>query len=199
MKLQKKPRNQYFAMRHGQSKANVSGIVISDAITGCSSYGLSATGREQVKHSLQRPHGLDADTLIISSDFLRAKETAELAHEILQCKASLEFDTQLRERFFGDWNLDCDDKYPLVWAEDSKDAEHSLWNVESVVSVANRVVEMVEKTDQRFIDRKVVFVAHGDVLQILQTVFANQPLKSHRSLQHLETAEIRQLEFTPMS
>ena len=39
----------------------------------------------------------------------------------------------------------------------------------------------------------VVLVAHGDVLQILQTRFACVDPRTHRSLPHLETAPLRSL------
>jgi hypothetical protein len=41
---------------------------------------------------------------------------------------------------------------------------------------------------------KCVLVAHGDVLQILQTGFLrHEDASGHRSLEHLETATIREL------
>ena len=39
----------------------------------------------------------------------------------------------------------------------------------------------------------VVLVAHGDVLQIAQTAFADVDPRTHRSLEHLETATLRKL------
>ena len=39
----------------------------------------------------------------------------------------------------------------------------------------------------------VVLVAHGDVLQILQTSFARVDVRQHRSLEHLQTATLREL------
>lgn len=40
---------------------------------------------------------------------------------------------------------------------------------------------------------QVILVAHGDVLQILQTAFLKVDGKVHRSLDHLETATVREL------
>jgi hypothetical protein len=39
----------------------------------------------------------------------------------------------------------------------------------------------------------VVLVAHGDVLQILQTAFARVDVTRHRSIEHLPTATLRAL------
>ena len=41
----------------------------------------------------------------------------------------------------------------------------------------------------------IVLVAHGDVLQILQTAFLKRDGKYHRSVEHLETAQLRKLEL----
>ena len=80
-------RNKYYALRHGQSQANVANIIASSPDIACSKYGLSPLGREQARQA-----GLDVvecylqlygDTLpmtgicLLSSDLLRAKETAE--------------------------------------------------------------------------------------------------------------------------
>lgn len=40
--------NTYLIVRHGQSEANVEGIVVSKPENGCGNYGLTSTGREQV-------------------------------------------------------------------------------------------------------------------------------------------------------
>ena len=60
-------------MRHGQSEANVAGIIVSDPQIGCNQFGLTALGQQQVIKSASNTSKLNQDTLIISSDFLRAK------------------------------------------------------------------------------------------------------------------------------
>ena len=47
--------------------------------------------------------------------------------------------------------------------------------------------------DQKVKNYMVICVAHGDVLQILQTAFAKIDGSLHRTLPHLETASLRQL------
>lgn len=42
-------------------------------------------------------------------------------------------------------------------------------------------------------DKDILLVSHGDASQVLQTGFQKVDPRQHRSLQHLETAEIRQL------
>ena len=74
--------NRYVALRHGESEANVQGIILSDPARGVPGDGLTDAGKGQVRASIASSD-LDANTLIYSSDFARAHQTAELAPELL--------------------------------------------------------------------------------------------------------------------
>ena len=77
-------RNTYYVMRHGQSTANVQGIVLSWPEHGVRpGYGLTAHGCQQVEQAA-RESGLPASTLVYSSDFARAYQTAMITqHRIV--------------------------------------------------------------------------------------------------------------------
>lgn len=80
--------NRYFALRHGQSVANMEGIISSDPEIGGITHGLTSNGQAQARAaatSLIEQVGRDrVDSLVfISSGFLRARQTAE------QCRAAL--------------------------------------------------------------------------------------------------------------
>ncbi len=186
-------RNRYHAMRHGHSQANELRIVVSDPRNGLDGYGLSARGRAQVDARLDAGHGLGADTLILSSDFLRARETAEIVHARLGCREPVDFDSRLRERFFGEYELDGDDAYAEVWRADARDADNVHAGVESPNAVMARVTAVVADCERRFDGRELLLVSHGDALQILLTAFASRDAASHREIRHLDTAEIRPL------
>ena len=238
----------YFAIRHGQSKANVQQIIASDPNLATQNYGLSRTGKQQARRAGKQlvqdfveaqasdqspPSGI----VILTSDFLRAKETAqELATAIgehnrsspkdpirLLCRndttnewckveanhrrrrnnkqCGFTVDIRLRERFFGDYDGTSDDHYQDVWKEDLLDPYHTIKGVESVWSVLDRASSVVQDCEAISRDQSqnqrlwIVLVAHGDVLQILQTGFCNKMNpKDHRSLPHLETATLRPLQ-----
>jgi len=190
-------KNRYFAMRHGQSEANVAGIIVSDPQIGCNQFGLTALGQQQVIKSASNTSKLNQDTLIISSDFLRAKNTAETTQKILNTLQPIQYSTALRERFFGELNGKNDSQYQIVWDIDQQNPDHQKFNVESANQVVSRVSALIMQLEQQYFDlhknvgQKILLVAHGDVLQLLQTWFQNVPASQHRSLPHLETAEIR--------
>ncbi len=190
----KKLNNRYFILRHGESKANVIGIILSNPREGTIDFGLSDKGKEQVKESVSMNKILDCDTIIYSSDFLRAKETAEIAKEALGVK-TINLHTSLRERNFGNWERTSNDNYQRVWDNDKINPDHKINNVESTKEVLKRTTELISELEKEFKNKKILLVSHGDALQILQTGFLKTSPSRHREVQHLNTAEIRELKL----
>jgi len=188
-------RNRYFAMRHGHSLANQRGIIVSHPENGLGAYGLSDLGRRQVAASLAAERSLDASTLIVSSDFERALETARLVHRTLGCTTPIAVDERLRERNFGELELGSDDGYASVWERDAADPDSNWRGVESPNRVMRRVTSLVADYEASHRDATLLLVSHGDALQILQTAFNKLDASRHRSLEHLQTAEIRRLQL----
>ena len=215
--------NQYFALRHGQSKANIAKIISSDPAISTIEHGLTDVGKDQVAASAikfcrdySNERNGDVPVAIFSSDFTRARETASIFAQLLhENKIPLLFneddedvfgvklETRLRERYFGQFNGQSDSHYQDVWDVDCMDADHTEFDVESVNSVVKRTSDLIIDLETKFDmaaredatnDRlKVILVAHGDVLQILQTAFLRRNGSVHRSLEHLETAGVREL------
>lgn len=180
-------------MRHGESLANRQGLIVSKPANGVAAYGLSDTGRQQADDSLKRETRLDSQTVIISSDFKRAVDTARIASERLGVDVPLTFDERLRERDFGDLELTDVSNYRKIWVLDKEDPDHTSDGVESVNAVVARLCGLLKDIDQRYSDKNILLVSHGDILQILQAVIERLPPANHRSVNHLGTAEIRQL------
>ena len=182
-------------MRHGQSLANLRGIIVSHPENGCGGYGLSDLGRRQVEESLTAGHPLDEKTLIVSSDFERALETAEIAHRRFACEIPIAIDKRLRERHFGELELTSDRGYASVWERDAGNPDSNWRGVESANRVMQRVTSLVADCETRHEGETLLLVSHGDALQLLQTAFRRQDASRHRLLDHLETAEIRALQL----
>mmetsp|Transcript_8516 Transcript_8516/g.18413 ORF Transcript_8516/g.18413 Transcript_8516/m.18413 type:complete len:250 (+) Transcript_8516:96-845(+) len=212
----------YCALRHGQSLANVAKIISSDPKISTVEHGLSDVGKAQAREAgesfaeeyLQTSQSDEYEGVaIISSDFTRARETASLFAEglarsnIKLYNGGVVLEPRLRERFFGELNGGSDTRYQDVWDEDIKDPDHNVFDVESANSVLDRTTKLITELDEKLQSAssdgdngtkckgwKCILVAHGDVLQILQTGFLkHEDASRHRSLQHLETATIREL------
>ena len=184
-------------MRHGQSLANCKGLIVSTPENGLAGYGLSIFGKSQVTQSIAENDVLDHSSRIISSDFKRARESAEIVVHELKCTHKLILDPRLRERDFGDFELGSDENYHKTWAYDAVTATHTLNNEETADSVMERTTRLVLSLEAAFYDQRFLLVAHGDTLQILQAAFQRQAATQQRELPHLETAEIRELIFVP--
>lgn len=219
-------------------------LPIQHPATATLSFGLTTEGRaaaenaarEAIKvyreaEAAQKPY---QGILILSSDLLRAKETATIlantiiiqqqdeqeANNIPLYKSqdddnnnssgnAIVLDVRLRERYFGAWDGTSDKNYAVVWADDAISPSHTNQGVESVDSVMDRATACIaewndllssyttisnkETLDSASAPWMVLVVAHGDVLQILQTAFEKKNGRHHRSLPHLETAQLRPL------
>jgi broad specificity phosphatase PhoE len=184
--------NTFYAMRHGQSRANVQGIVVSRIDTDNSGdYGLSDLGRQQARDAASRC-GLGNGTLIYSSDFARARQTAQIVRACLAAPP-VTLVPALRERCFGDWEGTSVANYAEVWAADELDPGHGDHDVEPATAVLARALALVARLDASQAGQDILLVSHGDTLQILQAGLAGIDPARHRSLPHLATAQVRKL------
>ena len=185
-------KNQYFILRHGQSKANAREIIISDPKNGIKKYGLTKTGKIQTIKAFKKDHTFNQETIIYSSPFLRTKETAQIVKKILKCKKII-INDKLRERFFGNFEKTSNKNYQKVWEIDKLNKNNNENNVESPQKVWNRMISLINDIELKYSDKKIILISHGDPLQILITGFNNKPINLHREIKHLNVAEIRKL------
>ncbi len=186
-------KNTYLLMRHGTSIANEEGIIISNTLDGVSMFGLTDVGKKEVVKSAQSAlenELLNKDVVIFSSDFLRARETAEITSKVLGVN-SIIFTKKLRERFFGNFDKTNNSNYDNVWNKDVINENQTADGVESVASVLYRVTELIKYLENNYEHKKILLVSHGDTLQILQSMFTNTNPSKHRSLKSIHPAEIR--------
>ncbi|KAA6390680.1 MAG: putative histidine phosphatase family protein [Streblomastix strix] len=219
----------FFALRHAESTAILLKQIQSAPEQCIDNFGITDLGKEQSRTASLNFYNLIKDQLImrqptqieiISSDFLRARETQILFFKSLQNllqsnkkndtdfipSVSTRIDERLRERNFGNLNGQSITKYNDVWAHDIQDSSTSIEGAESCKQVSLRLMAFLndclksknssigkKKETGRNEERIVVCVSHGDTLQILQTCFIKMNPGIHRSLPHLKTAEIRLL------
>ncbi len=186
-------KNRYAGLRHGQSEGNVQGVVVSDPKRGENGFGLTEEGRRQVERSVRdalERKIITGNVVVYTSDFLRAKETAEIAVSLIP-GAILQYAGALRERSFGELEGERDTVYEGVWAQDFYDATHTKRGVESVASVADRMLRCISGIEKEWKDFTVLLVSHGDPLNILSAVWEGRCLETHRKLNPWQTAEVR--------
>ena len=180
--------NTYYGLRHGESEANMIAKIVSNSTVGTKQYGLTKNGQEEVKNSI-KANPLPKDILIYSSDFLRTKDTAKIASNLLQ-KQKVHYTIKLRERSFGDFENSHNSNYHKVWTFDQKDPSHTQWNVESVDHVRKRLSGLILALEKKHQNKSILLVSHDDPLQILYTLFQDKPGTEHRKHRNLKTAQI---------
>ena len=105
LKMPRQLQNRYLGLRHGQSMANIAGIISSDPERGCKIHGLSNLGRAQARAAcaslFEKIGGRNVDltkVVFLSSNFTRARETAE------ECIKSLQLSLAIKHLYDTDPN-----------------------------------------------------------------------------------------------
>mmetsp|Transcript_16637 Transcript_16637/g.32235 ORF Transcript_16637/g.32235 Transcript_16637/m.32235 type:complete len:270 (-) Transcript_16637:316-1125(-) len=204
--------NEIFLVRHGQSEANVAGIISSHPDVGTKKHTLTPRGEEQARRAGNRlkaycaEKGIPEDkipenVIVRCSDFTRTRRTAAIVAEELGVPASeVQTCIEFRERFFGSFDGQSDEKYKDVWNFDEHSILHEQFGAESIASVLKRAAGKIVALDREFKGKIIVIVAHGDVLQISRTGFQGEyPPALHRYGDHLQTGSVSKLERTPLS
>ncbi|MBN9415484.1 MAG: histidine phosphatase family protein [Candidatus Eremiobacteraeota bacterium] len=185
--------NRYYLMRHGESRANQADKIISSPENGCAGYGLSDLGRAQAERQA-RESGLGPETRVICSDFLRTRETAEIAAAVLGCLPPVQ-DVRLRERHFGVWEGTSAAHYEPVWRRDQVDEGGD--EVETPALLTERLRGLVEELEARESGQCFLLVSHGDPLRFLQLWALGRATREHQSIRHFAPAEVRALKDAP--
>jgi broad specificity phosphatase PhoE len=192
-------KHKYFTVRHGNSIPNTKGYILSSLENGIKAeHGLTELGKNQANLSgqlfvLQNKTPLDG-AIIITSPFSRAKETAICVANQFGCKIFGE-NENLRERFFGEFELTEDKNYQLVWEQDKLNPDSTFNNSESPNSVQERMLKVIadcEKLDEEY-GQNIFLVGHADSIHILETAFRCIEVQKHRDIPYIRNAEIRAL------
>jgi broad specificity phosphatase PhoE len=151
-----------YLVRHGQSEWNV--LRLTQGQT--SHPRLTSLGREQAERAatlIGKDLGGRPVTRILSSDLVRAVETAEIAGKAL--RAPVAFDIRLREQHLGELEgRGYDETWAAAVAHDWSDPTLPLAGGESIMDVRDRLAAVL--TEVAELDRGVtVLVSHGDAIR----------------------------------
>ena len=181
------------AIRHGETAWNVD-----TRLQGHLDIGLNDRGRWQASRAALALQGETLDA-IYASDLSRAHDTAQAVAR--NSGQTVYTTTGLRERNFGvlqgqthaeieaDWPVDA-----LLWRQ-----RDPLWTPqggESLVAFDARVLQTVATLAAQHLDKQIVLVAHGGVLDMLYRTATGQTLQAPRSW-NLGNATINRLLWTP--
>ena len=136
--------------------------------------------------------------IVISSDFMRTRETAEILHQHFSVETSLRLDPRLRERGVGNLEKKAEENYYKIMIKDKEDPTHTEEGVESVNSMVSRMTCAVRDLDKEFKDKIILLVSHGDPLLSLYSRCCGVSLCEYKKLSPFQNCDVREVDCLPL-
>ncbi len=167
VKINLKVKSKWFLVRHGETDSNKNLIIDGG---GEMNAPLNETGINQAKEAARSLKDLGID-LIISSDLLRAKQTAEIISK--EIGAEIVFDNAFRERHWGELEGKTFEEAEGLFTNPSdwyKDENLKPDKGESWGEVENRVREAFKIHRNNHHHKNIVIISHGGTLRMLKKI-----------------------------
>lgn len=187
------------AIRHGETDWNTGA-----RIQGHTDIALNAHGLWQAQR-LAQALADEHIHYIYSSDLERARTTAQTiaSHHANTAERPLQTHKGLRERAFGQFEGSTFEQIAARWPEAAqrwkqRDPSFGPPGGETLQDFFNRIQNTLDVLASRHLEKQIVIVAHGGVMDVLYRLATRQNLTSPRSWQLGNTA-INRLLWTPES
>jgi len=154
--------NEFIIMRHGEAESNVKKILSSSPEN---NHHLTEKGKKEVLFAAKKLKKENID-IIISSDILRAKETAAIIKKELKINEVI-FDSRLREINFGEWNNQSNNLYEKISKTKYEHFSESAPQGETLRQVKERVITALKDINNRYKNKKILIIGHGDPLFVM--------------------------------
>jgi len=150
--------NKYFVMRHGQAESNLKNRIVSNIKTNHSP--LTEKGKKEAFLTAKKLKNKKVD-LIFSSDFLRARQTAELVAETIGLdKKKIVFDKRIREINTGIFDGGSPEKYHNYFSSQLEKFSKIPPEGENLIQLKQRVMNFLEEIDSRYRGKNILIVCH---------------------------------------
>jgi broad specificity phosphatase PhoE len=168
-------------VRHGETDYNKKHILM-----GKINPKLNRTGIKQAKKLARRLSGEHIDA-IFSSDYLRARETAEIINSFHGLR--IRFDKRLREQDVG--IFEGKPRHVFVEAMESSGRARHLFKPEggeSKKTVQRRALIFLKDVIKKYPDKTVLIVSHGALIAEVLFHFTGMPRENYHKLRQKNTA-----------
>lgn len=188
----KKSGNKYFIMRHGGAESNIKNVI-------CSKFDdpdhLTEEGRKQVTLTAETLKDKKID-LIISSDFLRTKETAEIVKKEINYSGEIIFDARIRELNAGEYEGTSWFDYPHFFSQGERGAE-------SLLDVKKRVADFLYEIENKYQGKNILIVSHESAMRLAFSTnyekYKFNSIEEYRKVFPIfQNAEVRELDFVSL-
>jgi len=197
--IEKKPRNNYFVVRHGQSENNVDSRLNSDV---SKNFHLTKLGREQAERTGEKLSSEKVD-LIFSSPFTRTRETAEfIADKLGVPKEEIVFDERLRELGFGSYEGRTVDDYFQFFKGRKREEifSYAPEGAENRQQAKNRTGKFLKEVDAKYEGKNILIVSHEGVIWMMESAAGGLDMAQtlaikKRGEEFIDNAEIDRFSF----
>jgi len=191
---QKFSKNRYFILRHGEAETNTKDILISTLPEKIPCH-LTEKGRRQIERVARKLKREKID-LIISSDLLRTKESAEIVAKELGVK--LIFDKRLREIQFGIFEGKTLKEYHSFWKSYEERFVKAPAGGESYNQVKRRIYNALLSFERKYRGKTILIVGHERPLSLLEGMmkgYSVEEFLKEIEPRKIKNGELREIEF----
>lgn len=155
----KKSGNKYIAMRHGEAESNVRSVV-SSKIDGSEAFGLTEKGRVSAEDAGKKLKASGID-IIITSPFVRTKETAEIVAGAIGFDTSkIIVDERIKEIDTGDFDGKPISEYRDHFVSMAEKLTKRPEGGENLLDVKRRVMALLSELENEYKDKTILIVTH---------------------------------------
>ncbi len=156
----------FYYLRHGESLSNIKNIAscyptpFVDHITD--------KGKDQVRKTIEnfQKSNIKID-LIVTSDLLRTKETAEMFSDVIGCP--IVYEERLREINFGEYNGKSMKKVlEFIKNESSKNFDAFFPGGESLAKKQSDAISLILDLQKQYARQNILIVSHKGVIQLIE-------------------------------
>lgn len=196
--------NRYIIMRHGEAESNVKNIINSSLAT--NHYPLTELGKKQVNDSIAKlkKNNITLD-VIVTSPFLRTKETADLLADAFRIeKSNTIVDARVGEVNTGIFDGKKPDEYHAFFANVDEKFTKAPSGGETVRDMVGRVWDVVSEMEKNQLNKTILIVTHEYpcwALWTMATAKTNEEAiaeKTKRGDEFLPTAGFEEVNFVSL-
>ncbi|MFH1472870.1 MAG: class I tRNA ligase family protein [bacterium] len=193
----RKSGNQYIGMRHGEGEHNVANVCSADPKY---PHRVTEAGRKKARETAEKLKSKGI-TKIITSPFVRTKETAEIVAEVLGIdKSEIIEDERLSEYKYGEFNLKPREEY-FKWREGHNDFFTAPEGGESLAESKQRFAEFFYDIENKYQKETILFISHGIAFEVVAHIIAGNDAKTtweHWKEDPVWYGEYKEYDFIPL-
>lgn len=194
---EKTKRNTYMLLRHGEA-THLTENVMSSHLEFAEKHGLTDVGRKEIEASVEKMVARkNIPTVIYYSPLRRTRETAELVHDLLKSKLSLDLDIRadlrLKEEDFGDLDGHDRSEHDAYRTTDEEMITKKFPNGEAYLDLKKRVADFMYDVDAKEKDQTILIITHEGCIYGIQEASAGlntqQIIETHKNIHTVKPGE----------